>query len=264
MKFKYNDLLISLVEEQVLLIKYNSEINQEMKVKELIKSWDSTHNIKTFQKEIEKQMVKFVKYREKLNDFELSEMDSFVWPSLLIEMGRFTDTLLNFVENSKNWVHPSGDDELTEYELSQLVLLFQLKDEYMIHVLPLMEFEVPKFMSEGLDNLQDLLGKALNNFGDFDKVIKQTKTIYQYGSDLLDVLQNTAELLTEKDVAQANQFLNWIISFKDTIYIIMLLLEKITIIDDDANGINDQIYEISDAREKQLEMLKKLAVKLEN
>ncbi|PPE05542.1 hypothetical protein [Williamsoniiplasma lucivorax] len=269
MKLVYEDLLKSLIEEEILMVKYDCAFDKNIKVKEFIAVWDQTHNIKKLYIQLNKQMTEFAKTQKISKRLKASEINNEFYPTLLGKLGSFTAIALDFTENEMHIldnIYGIDDPEISKYAMMGIGVCFQLREVYLMFMDFLDELKVPKFMQEALDNINDYFDKAMDHYKDFDKLIKLTMKIHKYIQDTMSQWASHPTELSIEEAPKADKFLNFLISFDINTYILLLMLEKIHLLQDQEEGIviKPQSYKLLHEREKKLENLRTTQNKPEN
>ncbi|PPE04084.1 hypothetical protein [Williamsoniiplasma lucivorax] len=262
--FIYHDILKTLIEEEILLLKYNPDVNRDLKVKEILKEWDSTHDIKTFDAWLSKKILELnIETFVASNVFEDEETDEFLWEVLLLKQYTLTRVVLKFVKEFKSTKAISHLEQYDDaaFRLIKLTLLNQMQKAYKEFEQDLENAEIPQFINSGFYRIRKIINQALTAWEDFDKMIALSRDAFEYFSDFLESLENLEISLDDQELDSANVTINWMLYASGIIYNLLLLFETFSIHEDERLGVEPSAksYEIVEERELRLEMLKMIA-----
>ncbi|AVP49577.1 hypothetical protein [Williamsoniiplasma luminosum] len=269
MKLVYEDLLKSLIEEEILMVKYDCTFDKNIKVKEFITLWDKTHNIKKLDTELGKQIAEFAKMQKMNKGLKASETNNELYITLLLKLNSFTSIALDFMENEMHFVdsvYGIEDSKVSEYAMMSIGVCLQLREIYLMFMDFLDELKVPKFMQEALNDMNNYFEKAMDYYKDFDKLIKLTMKIRKYINETISKWEEHPVELSIKEEPKVDKFINWLIGFDTNSYTLLLMLEKIHFLKDQDDGIviKPQVYKLLHEREKKLENLRNVKDKPKN
>ncbi|PPE05927.1 hypothetical protein [Williamsoniiplasma lucivorax] len=272
MKFKYNDLLNSLIEEEILLVKYRYSKNEDTRIIELIKVWDSTHNVRTLHDWVWKAIQEYNKNMKKVRvgkqESNWTEEENSTWVSIMRDILPFTSAISIFAKEYNNvlkeqsnfisWYRNSESDLIkqTIYNLWNWVFDDQYDN--------IREKRVPPYMYVGLKELWKHFIRAKFKSDDSDMFFDLMKETYKFMIVLFSDLRFSEFPLTLRQEEQANDFLNWLAHFSKLIATLLLISEKILIIEDEKMNIKNKTYDFLEDRERKLEVFRKLSQKTYN
>ncbi|AVP49385.1 hypothetical protein [Williamsoniiplasma luminosum] len=261
-KFVYIDLFKSLIEEEILLLKYNPDVNEDLKVKQMIHFWDSTHDIVAFNSWVKEEISKLELETFVPNDLdETREQDEFLWEMLLLKQNTLMDVILTFNYEYELVKKVKTFATWPEYERIRLAYLHQIRNFYDQFREELKEFNAPFFIHQGMKTVKEHIDKIPETVIRIDETLFASKDLHEYLSDLLDSLENLELSLNDQELEAANTIVNWMLYVAGILYNVLLMSEKFAIVEDKKRGIEltEQFYEIVEEREVRLEMLKMIS-----
>ncbi|PPE05926.1 hypothetical protein [Williamsoniiplasma lucivorax] len=260
MKFKYGDALDTLVEQEILLVKYRYSKNEDTRIKELLEVCDSQRNIKNLNSYFVYQKEEYVKNKKKLKATKKisnwTEEEDLIWLTILDELILFTNAILRFMKEYRDILDNNVLPESLDYQIVKICIYNLFYEVFESESMNMSGIRTPAFMSLYVMTLHRTFRETLDATNDIDLLINASKETYKFMIDLSKKLQIWPDGLTPRQKQLCRKFLKFIDHNATSIWTYFIILEKFTRNENKKSGTNFRTYDFLDEWEKQLEILK--------
>lgn len=267
--FQYLDNLQVLVEDEILLLKYEPDFRDIAFAFEIRQQWDKDRDLETFNHWLADRFKNLVP--SFVSDVTEAAEDAFDETLLL----RFF-TLTNVIIGTKEFHHSikkqakeivgetifGGTDNLIYASVCLLV-----GAELPKFLNGLSAFKVPEFIESWVLDIKVKIENFLKfpNLKMIDQIVNKIYHIYENVADFIDYLDQEEFELEETEVEGLNQILSWILYLHGILYNFLLVTEKLVDLEEqDQNLLLMESKEILEEHDTRLEMMRMLANELSN
>ncbi|PPE05923.1 hypothetical protein [Williamsoniiplasma lucivorax] len=250
MKPEYNDLLKSIIEDEILIIKYSIDWPTcDVQVKAMLHEWDTNHNLQTFHKWLNEQ-------DDEIKQAVVGSIDP-LWLVIYIRLHTVTDVILEFMKTYTKLMNAPDYQKLSEYEMIQIVVTAGITHIYEQGFRFLKKSKIPLFMQKTFAKIMHFFQKVLNKLADCDKILDHANELYIYLSSLILEFENTEFSLTDP-ANEAFDFIELIKYLATNFYVLLLIFEGFVLIEQNKSSIptDNVFYQRTNEKEEKLERLK--------
>jgi hypothetical protein len=262
--FQYlNDLQV-LVEDEILLLKYEPEFRELDLAYEIRHKWEEERNLETFNQWL---ADKFTSLVPSFVSDVADESDNAFDESLLLRFFTLTNVIIGTKEfhksiqaQNKQIIGHSVFGSTDNLIYASICLL--IGAEFPKFLSGLAVFKIPEFIRSWIQELDQKIQNFLQiiNLKEIDKIINQIYALYEYVADFIDFLDQEEFELEEDEVEGLNQILSWILYVHGILYNFLLVTEKLIDLEEQNQNLSlKETKEILEEHDTRLEMMKMLA-----